>query len=386
MADKKWNELGEEIRDAVNGAVLSGDFSGLSRSLGDLVENAVKTADEKARQANDPRQMSRGQTASGGGTQPAWYAKKPQGLGGSIAMMVIGYVLLIIGLILVMCSAILLTVSRVFVIFLLLFLVMVAGGLWLGFSGTSKMILISRFRQYTRQMGWQLCVPVQSLADKCGRDVKTVIKDLRKMMKEHMFFEAHLDEKEGYLLLTDKAFEEYNRTKQEAWQRQKEMEKAEKMQKQLHQQETVLPEECRRMIDDGQSYVEYIRSCNDAIPGEEISRKLDRMEGLIQRIFDQVRKNPQMTEELEKMMDYYLPTTAKLLDAYRELDAQPVAGENVSKTKKEIEDAIDTLNTAFEKLLDGLFADTAWDISSDISVLHTMLAQEGLTENDFQKK
>ena len=148
MADKKWNELGEEIRDAVNGAVLSGDFSGLSRSLGDLVENAVKTADEKARQANDPRQMSRGQTASGGGTQPAWYAKKPQGLGGSIAMMVIGYVLLIIGLILVMCSAILLTVSRVFVIFLLLFLVMVAGGLWLGFSGTSKMILISRFRQY----------------------------------------------------------------------------------------------------------------------------------------------------------------------------------------------------------------------------------------------
>lgn len=140
------------------------------------------------------------------------------------------------------------------------------------------------------------------------------------------------------------------------------------------------------MIDDGQSYVEYIRSCNDAIPGEEISRKLDRMEGLIQRIFDQVRKNPQMTEELEKMMDYYLPTTAKLLDAYRELDAQPVAGENVSKTKKEIEDAIDTLNTAFEKLLDGLFADTAWDISSDISVLHTMLAQEGLTENDFQKK
>lgn len=66
--------------------------------------------------------------------------------------------------------------------------------------------------------------------------------------------------------------------------------------------------------------------------------------------------------------------TEKLLDSYRELDAQPVAGENVTKTKHEIEDAVDSLNVAFEKLLDSLFADRAWDISSDISVLNTMLA------------
>ena len=83
------------------------------------------------------------------------------------------------------------------------------------------------------------------------------------------------------------------------------------------------------------------------------------------------------------MMNYYLPTTSKLLDAYRELDKQPVAGDNISSTKAEIEQAVDTLNVAFEKLLDSLFADRAWDISSDISVLNTMLAQEGLKENDF---
>ena len=86
------------------------------------------------------------------------------------------------------------------------------------------------------------------------------------------------------------------------------------------------------------------------------------------------------------MMEYYLPMTEKLLDSYRELDAQPVAGDNVIKTKKEIEDAVDSLNVAFEKLLDSLFADRAWDISSDISVLNTMLAQEGLKESDFDQK
>ena len=75
----------------------------------------------------------------------------------------------------------------------------------------------------------------------------------------------------------------------------------------------------------------------------------------------------------------------KLLDAYEDLIAQPVQGENILNSKKEIEDTLDTLNIAFEKILDSIFQDEAWDISSDISVLKTVLAQEGLTKDDFQK-
>ena len=85
------------------------------------------------------------------------------------------------------------------------------------------------------------------------------------------------------------------------------------------------------------------------------------------------------------MMEYYLPTTIKLLQAYQDLDAQPVQGENIISSKKEIEKTLDTLNRAFEKLLDDLFQETAWDVSTDISVLHTMLAQEGLTEDGLKK-
>ena len=85
------------------------------------------------------------------------------------------------------------------------------------------------------------------------------------------------------------------------------------------------------------------------------------------------------------MMDYYLPMTVKLLNAYADMDAQPVQGETIEGSKREIEDTLDTLNLAFEKILDDLFADTAMDVSSDISVLNTLLAQEGLTEDDFSK-
>ena len=82
-------------------------------------------------------------------------------------------------------------------------------------------------------------------------------------------------------------------------------------------------------------------------------------------------------------MDYYLPMTVKLLDAYEDMDKQPVQGENIVSAKTEIEQTLDTLNDAFARLLDSVFQDVAWDVSSDISVLHTMLAQEGLTGNDF---
>jgi hypothetical protein len=66
------------------------------------------------------------------------------------------------------------------------------------------------------------------------------------------------------------------------------------------------------------------------------------------------------------------------------MDAQPVQGENILNSKAEIEGTLDTLNLAFEKLLDSLFADTALDVSSDISVLQTMLAQEGLTDDGLR--
>ena len=83
-------------------------------------------------------------------------------------------------------------------------------------------------------------------------------------------------------------------------------------------------------------------------------------------------------------MSYYLPTTLKLVNAYREFDAQPVQGENILSAKREIEETLDTINLAFENLFDGLFEDDAIDISTDISVLETMLRQEGLTGSDFK--
>ena len=85
-------------------------------------------------------------------------------------------------------------------------------------------------------------------------------------------------------------------------------------------------------------------------------------------------------------MNYYLPTTLKLLNAYSEFDSQPVQGENIRTAKAEIEKTLDTIIVAFENLLDSLFQDDMLDISTDISALEATLAQEGLTGDDFNKQ
>ncbi|MBQ1976763.1 MAG: 5-bromo-4-chloroindolyl phosphate hydrolysis family protein, partial [Clostridia bacterium] len=100
---------------------------------------------------------------------------------------------------------------------------------------------------------------------------------------------------------------------------------------------------------------------------------------------DRVKDHPEVIPDLKKMMDYYLPMTVKLLQAYADMDAQPVQGETIQNSKREIEGTLDTLNLAFEKILDELFQDTALDISSDITVLNTMLAREGLTEDELME-
>ena len=183
-------------------------------------------------------------------------------------------------------------------------------------------------------------------------------------------------------MVSEQAWNQYTALMEDMKQRKAEEQAA---QKKMQEEYDRLSPEVQKIVQAGDEYVRRIKAANDAIPGEVISAKISRMELLVDRIFDRVEQNPDSVNDMRRMMDYYLPTTMKLLEAYEELDAQPVQGENIISSKKEIEDTIDTLNIAFEKLLDSLFQDTAWDVSSDISVLHTMLAQEGLTEDGLKK-
>ena len=109
---------------------------------------------------------------------------------------------------------------------------------------------------------------------------------------------------------------------------------------------------------------------------------IDRLEDLSAKIFAQVKADPQKLPQIRKFMDYYLPTTLKLLNAYDRMGAQGVNGENIDNTMQRVESMMSTIVAAFEKQLDMLFGSEAMDISTDITVLENMMKREGLSEDD----
>ena len=90
--------------------------------------------------------------------------------------------------------------------------------------------------------------------------------------------------------------------------------------------------------------------------------------------------DPSDVPQIRKFLDYYLPTTIKLLNAYDRMGDQGIEGTNLSKSMQSIEDMLDTAIEAFKKQLDSLFANQALDIETDISVMNQMLAREGLSD------
>lgn len=80
-------------------------------------------------------------------------------------------------------------------------------------------------------------------------------------------------------------------------------------------------------------------------------------------------------------MDYYLPTTVKLVESYADFERAGVDGENIRTAKAEIEKAMDTINQAFRKLLDDLYRDAAFEAAADAKVLKTVLAQDGFAQD-----
>lgn len=218
-----------------------------------------------------------------------------------------------------------------------------------------------------------------------GRTEAKTIKDLQRMSLKGWFLQPHFDESRKCFITSDRMYQEYmrlNGQRKEVAARL-EAERNEEVKREEDMCSRLSPE-ARKVIEAGDSFIKRIRACNDAIAGQEISAKISHMEMLVDGIFDRVEQNPESIADVRKLMDYYLPTTIKLLEAYRDLDSQPIEGENIRASKQEIEATLDTLNHAFEKILDDLFHRTAWDVSSDISVLNTMLAREGLTDDGIK--
>lgn len=184
-------------------------------------------------------------------------------------------------------------------------------------------------------------------------------------------------------MLDNKIYEEYLSLEKQRKAQEREQTKRTKPEP-APQPETV--SELDAMIASGQDCIRRLRDMNDNIAGEDISAKLFRLENLLKEIFDRLKEQPEQMPKMRKFMDYYLPTTLKLVKAYEQFDAMSIQGQDILEAKAEIEETLDTINSAFGELLNKMFRETAFDVTTDAQVLQTMLAKEGLTrEKEFEK-
>lgn len=372
--NQDWEKWGRDIRDIVQDAVDSQNFDRLNQTVSETVERAVRTIREGVAEGVDTAVNCRNQMEEKrvrerrraelfqkkGGERVAALLVTAAGIVLAVPAGASAFAVLLLFLtkgVMIFASQFLLGIS------ILLF----AAGVCMIAGGTRRAGLIKRFQRYLEILGDRSYCNTEEFSTETGWSCARVRKDLQKMIGKSWFREGHLDPEKTCLMVTDEMWQEYESLRQQR----------EQMQRQKAEQ---APRH------EGRVYLEQMKNCRERISAPEMKEKIRQIEELVSCIFDRVEEDPSSADEIRKMMEYYLPTTIRLLEAYVRLEDQPVEGENIRQSRQEIRETLDTLRGALETLLDSLFEEVAWDVSADVSVLETMLAQEGLVKDDFRRK
>ena len=390
--NQEWDSLGRSIEEIIDKAINSQNYQELSRNITRTIDRATRTGSDALWRALDmsgatkPKETITVEPVRAEpvpkNNLPALYGSSNGETTKGILKTVFGGISTITGFTFTLISGIFHLVgiatgaSLTSIPFALGLGALVGGGTLLS-SGIRSLGRVSRYKVYLKALGKNTHIALEKLSRSVGKPVKFVRKELQSMINQGLFLEGHLDHEEQNLITSDETYAHYEQSRLQ-------MEARKQAEAAAPKQPSSTPDpKVQEVLDRGNAYLREIRRCNDEIPGEEISAKISRMEAIVQRIFERAKAHPEIIPDLKKLMDYYLPMTIKLLNAYADMDRQPIQGDTIRASKQEIDTTLDTLNLAFEKLLDSVFQDTAMDVSSDISVLHTLLAQEGLTGNDF---
>ncbi len=390
--NQEWDSLGRSIEEIIDKAINSQNYQELSRNITRTIDRATRTGSDALWRALDmsgatkPKETITVEPVRAEpvpkNNLPALYGSSNGETTKGILKTVFGGISTITGFTFTLISGIFHLVgiatgaSLTSIPFALGLGALVGGGTLLS-SGIRSLGRVSRYKVYLKALGKNTHIALEKLSRSVGKPVKFVRKELQGMINQGLFLEGHLDHEEQNLITSDETYAHYEQSRLQ-------MEARKQAGAAAPKQPSSAPDpKVQEVLDRGNAYLREIRRCNDEIPGEEISAKISRMEAIVQRIFERAKAHPEIIPDLKKLMDYYLPMTIKLLNAYADMDRQPIQGDTIRASKQEIDTTLDTLNLAFEKLLDSVFQDTAMDVSSDISVLHTLLAQEGLTGDDF---
>lgn len=213
-----------------------------------------------------------------------------------------------------------------------------------------------KFKRYINLIGEQEQVSIDALASALPADPDKVADTLQDMIDQGIFGDqAYINYSYGVLVLDGSGVKVPEKPKQKP---------------------------VAEAAGEDAALLRQIREANDRIANEEMSRKIDRIEEITGRILEFQREHPDKAGDLRKFLNYYLPTTLKILNTYAEMEKQGITGENIDATKQRVENMMDMVVEGFERQLDKLFAGDMMDIAADITVMEQMMEGDGLFDRD----
>ncbi len=144
------------------------------------------------------------------------------------------------------------------------------------------------------------------------------------------------------------------------------------------EEESPYSPEVQAIVKEGRVALKEMGRLYNSIPKPEIRSRINQLMAVSDQIVRDAMDDPEDVPQIRKFLDFYLPTTIRLLNAYDRMSAQEYAGENITGSMERIEEMLDTTIEAYKKQLDALFANQAANIQIDIDTMNTMLAREGL--------
>ena len=237
-----------------------------------------------------------------------------------------------------------------------------AGGITMFAAGQRMKRRSARVARYLAVMGERSYIGVDELCAVTGKRRRKVENDLDYMVEKGLLGTgAYLDSGRGIFFRSADAFADYANA--------------------AAKKENVTPKEANEGY---AGALRAIRSANDRIADPVLSEKIDHLETVAGKIFREVEEHPEKQQQAATFLNYYLPTTLKLLDSYAKFEEAGIEGENLSRAQERIEEKMDALIKGFDKQLDDLYRNEAMDIDSDIRVMENMLRRDTASvEDDF---
>ncbi len=237
-----------------------------------------------------------------------------------------------------------------------------AGGVAMLVAGQRMKHRSARVARYLAVMGERGYISVEELCTVTGKSRKKIESDLDYMVEKGLLGTgAYLDSGRGIFFRSADAFADYANA--------------------TAKKENVTPKEANEGY---AGTLRAIRSANDRIADPVLSEKIDHLETVAGKIFREVEEHPEKQQQAATFLNYYLPTTLKLLDSYAKFEEAGIEGENLSRAQERIEETMDALIKGFDKQLDDLYRNEAMDIDSDIRVMENMLRRDTASvEDDF---